>query len=197
MPVESLFVFLLIISGNFLAELFPCRFQKKLTDVIALKHFFGYLTLLFFVVLQTPLHNFMLLNSIKQTTGLYIIFLILINSHYTTFIISMFLLSISYVLTLKQKENISILETITEDDVGEQDKELALQKSNNNIELIQNYLHIFLIISIALGFLSYLGSKKAEYKSNFNYFTFIFGKTSCANDGNKLTYIKGLLNAFS
>lgn len=109
----------------------------------------------------------------------------------------MFLLSISYILTLKRKENISILETITEDDVGEQDKGLALQKSNNNIELIQNYLHIFLLFSITLGFLSYLGSKKAEYKSNFNYFTFIFGKTSCANDGSKLTYIKGLLNAFS
>lgn len=197
MPIESLFIFLLIISGNFLAELFPCRFQKKLTDVIALKHFFGYLTLLFFVVLQTPLDNFMLLTSIKQTTGLYLIFLILINSHYSTFIISMFVLSISYVLTLQRKENKSILESITEDDVGEQEKELALQKSNNNIVLIQKYLHNILIFTIALGFLSYLGSKKAEYKSNFNYFTFIFGKTSCANDGSKLTYIKGLLNAFS
>ena len=70
----------------------------------------------------------MLLTSIKQTTGLYLIFLILINSHYSTFIISMFVLSISYVLTLQRKENKSILESITEDDVGEQEKELAFTK---------------------------------------------------------------------
>ena len=39
MQIEGLFIFILIISGNFLAELFPCRFQKALTDVIILKHF--------------------------------------------------------------------------------------------------------------------------------------------------------------
>ena len=103
MPVESLFIFLLIISGNFLAELFPCRFQKDLTDIIALKHTFGFLTLLFFVVLQTPLETFNLIDAFKHSCGLYLMFLLLINSHHVTFIASMVLLTISYILTLKIK----------------------------------------------------------------------------------------------
>ena len=40
MPVESLFIFLLIISGNFLAELFNCRFQKKTNRCNCVKTFF-------------------------------------------------------------------------------------------------------------------------------------------------------------
>lgn len=197
MPIESLFIFLLVISGNFLAELFPCRFQKRLTDIIALKHFFGFLTLLFFVVLQTPLGQFKLITAFKNTSGLYLIFLALINSHYSTFIISMCLLTISYILTLKRKENNTNLDKIVETGYEEQEQELELQQSNGNMVVVQKYLHILVLLSIVVGFLSYLGSKKSEYGSKFNYFTFIFGKTKCANDGSKLTYIKGILNAFS
>ena len=185
MPIESLFIFVLIISGNFLAGLFPCRFQKDLTDIIVLKHFFGFLTLLFFVVLQTPLEAFNLIDAFKYSGSLYILFLLLINSHHTTFIASMALLTVSYLLTLKIKEN------------NVADTQLKLQESNDIIRYIQSYLHVFIILIIILWFLSYLGSKKSEYNKKFSYFTFIFGKGSCANDGSKLTYIKGLMNAFS
>ena len=190
MPIESLFIFLLIMSGNFLAELFPCRFQKDLTDIIALKHFFGFLTLLFFVVLQTPLESFNLVDAFKNSGVLYLLFLLLINSHHVTFIISMAILTVSYLITLKIKENNAI-------DDNDKERQSRLQTSNDNMERIQSYLHFIIVAVIVIGFLSYLGSKKAEYKTGFSYFTFIFGKTVCANDGSKLSYIKGLRNAFS
>jgi hypothetical protein len=189
MPVESLFIFLLIISGNFLAELFPCRFQKDLNDIIALKHIFGFLTLLFFVVLQTPLETFNLIDAFKNSCGLYVMFLLLINSHHITFIVSMLLLTISYILTLKIKENNTTLES--------DEDEMAILNTNNNIKRIQKYIHISIGFVILFGFLSYLGSKKSEYKKKFSYFTFIFGKTICANDGSKLSYMTGLQNSFS
>jgi len=189
MPVESLFIFLLIISGNFLAELFPCRFQKDLTDIIALKHTFGFLTLLFFVVLQTPLETFNLIDAFKNSCGLYLMFLLLINSHHVTFIASMVLLTVSYILTLKIKENNTLIES-------DEDR-VTILNANNDIKRIQKYIHISIGFVIVFGFISYLGSKKSEYKNKFSYFTFIFGKTICANDGSKLSYIKGLQNAFS
>ena len=192
MQIESLFIFILIISGNFLAELFPCRFQKKLADVVALKHFFGLLTLLFFVVMQTPLNEFTLIYAIKNTLMLYFIFLVVINTDYSTFISCMVLLAVSYLITLKIKEN-----TVFIDKSKNEQERVTLVNQNNHILRIQKCMHAVIIIIITLGFLSYLGSKKSEYSSRFNYFTFIFGKAKCANDGSKLPYIKGILNAFS
>ena len=47
----SVFVLLLIIFGNFLGELMPCKVREALSNNMLLKHFLGYLTLLFFAVL--------------------------------------------------------------------------------------------------------------------------------------------------
>jgi hypothetical protein len=169
--------------------LFPCRFQRDLTDIIVLKHCFGFLTLLFFVVIQTPLEIFNLADAFKHSVILYILFLLLKNSHHITFIASMVLLAVSYLLTLKIKEN-NVVKQDTKD-------QLKLQITNDTLLQIQSYLHVFIIIIIILGFLSYLGSKKSEYNGKFNYFTFIFGKGSCANNVSKLTFLQGLKKAFS
>lgn len=49
LPVYPIFILLLIISANYLADLFPCRLRELLENNIYVKHLFGYLTLLFFV----------------------------------------------------------------------------------------------------------------------------------------------------
>ena len=41
----AVFIFTLIISGNFLAQLFPCKIQEALTENIYIKHIFGFFTL--------------------------------------------------------------------------------------------------------------------------------------------------------
>lgn len=46
------FLLIMIISANFLAEIFPCRFQELLSSNNYTKHIFGYLTLVFFVSLN-------------------------------------------------------------------------------------------------------------------------------------------------
>jgi hypothetical protein len=53
----SLFVFYLIISGNYLAELFGCRIQRVFSNNMWIKHLFGFLTLLFFVILASDEKN--------------------------------------------------------------------------------------------------------------------------------------------
>ena len=82
-----IFVLFLIISGNYLGELFPCKIQKYLTKNVYLKHCIGLLTLIFFVVFtdsDSEQENFkdIVLGSIK----LYILFLLLINTHKSFFI---------------------------------------------------------------------------------------------------------------
>ena len=50
----GLFALLVIISGNFLAELFPFEVQEILSKNIYVKHLFAFLTLFFFVYLTMP-----------------------------------------------------------------------------------------------------------------------------------------------
>ena len=45
-------LFVLIVSGNFIAELLPCRIQYRMQNDMKLKHFIGFLTLSFFVILS-------------------------------------------------------------------------------------------------------------------------------------------------
>ena len=48
------FLFVLVISGNYIGELLPCKIQKIMTESMIVKHFFGYLTILFLVLLTIP-----------------------------------------------------------------------------------------------------------------------------------------------
>ena len=50
----GLFALLIIISGNFLGDLFPLSVQKILSTNVYVKHLFSFLTLFFFVYLTMP-----------------------------------------------------------------------------------------------------------------------------------------------
>ena len=63
----AIFIFLLIVSGNYLGNLFPCRIQDSFENNMYAKHFLGYFTLLFFVLFtmdeQIRNVNYILLGS--------------------------------------------------------------------------------------------------------------------------------------
>ena len=54
-----------------------------------------------------------------------------------------------------------------------------LEKTKNLIIKINNGISIVVFILIFFGFMIYMGRKKYEYKNNFSYLTFIFGKVEC------------------
>ena len=54
-----------------------------------------------------------------------------------------------------------------------------LEKTKNLIIKINNGISIVVFILIFIGFMIYMGRKKYEYKNNFSYLTFIFGKVEC------------------
>ena len=75
-------------------------------------------------------------------------------------------------------------------DEKEKEKELL------NIETISNATTISSYILLSIGFLIYLGQKKIEYKTKFNYTTFLLGKSECLDTSPKTDYISGILHSF-
>ena len=83
--IFCIFIFILIISANFLAEIFPCRLQDALRNNMYLKHLFGLFTMIFFVVLTSNLENknYLYIRSII----LYIIFILITRTHHYFFLL--------------------------------------------------------------------------------------------------------------
>ena len=94
----SVFVFILIITGNYLGELMPCRVRHELSENMLLKHTCGYLTLVFFAILtifKTTQLNILFLSAV-----VYVYFLILSKTNWKIWLTVVFMLAISYFLYL-------------------------------------------------------------------------------------------------
>ena len=76
-PLYTIFILVLIISANFLAQLFPCRLQQVFNESMFTKHLFGFFTMIFFVVLSAPMEDKSLKIVIPKAFTLYILFRLL------------------------------------------------------------------------------------------------------------------------
>lgn len=178
----AIFSFILIISGNYLGTLFPCRVQDAFGRNKTLRHILGFFTLLFFVLLTTPNFNdeenkVQITTHMIRTLRLYIFFLVLSKTHIHVWVTVFCMGCIVYILELHQ-EDIIMNRTRAEDSLI----------PYRYITITQHTIIAFSILVTFVGFLIYMGEKKAEYKSKFSYFTFILGKSQCAHyTGNRST----------
>jgi hypothetical protein len=192
-PLYSIFVLILIISAGFIPELFPCAMQRLLKENIYLKHLFCFLTLTFFVILTDPIKEQPILNVIKKSIILYLIFLFAIKTHYYFFIIIIIISGMLYISMLHRYNK----EKILNEEKNKYIKE-NLKKDVNNIIFRNNILFGIIIFLIIVGFLIYLGQKKVEYKKKFSYITFLFGKHLCGNIYSKeISYWDSIKYAFT
>ena len=187
LPLYSIFILILIIAAGFLTELFPCKLQRILKENIYLKHFFCYLTMIFFVVLTTPLKDQDIIVIIKKSIALYILFLFFIKTNYIFFIAIMILTGILYLFMLKKYEIIT--KSGLEKDPN---KKKIIDKHVDTIIYINNCLFIIIISLIIIGVVIYLGEKKYEYKNDFKYTTFLLGKSECRNKSPDISMFKAL-----
>lgn len=179
-PLHTIFVFFLIISANYLGQLYPCKIQTLFETNVYIKHFFGFLTLVFFVVLVDPIQTSNFNETIMKSIVLYGIFLILMNTNVLFFVFSLISLAGIYLLSIKKIE-------------------LSSNTDNDSLILydrVHDLLYIFFALSTIVGFFVYMGEKKIEYKNKFDYFTFIFGKPSCKGFSPKTKYMQSFLAAF-
>ena len=103
LPIYPIFILLLIISSNYLADLFPCRLQHLLSNNIYIKHLFGYLTLLFFVSITLDNIGSSVSELIKNSFILYIYFILLTKSNKYFFIAICLILAVIYLANIEIK----------------------------------------------------------------------------------------------
>ena len=192
-PIYPLFILIMIISSNFLAEIFPCRFQELLSNNIYFKHIFGYLTLVFFVSLTIDELGNDLTTIFKNSLYLYLGFIALVRTNKNIFLIILSLLGILYLFSLKRniinKENNN---HNTSKEKIKENKELL-----NKLEYYQGYINKAIFTLIVIGFILYLGEKKVEYGKEFNYITFLLGKPNCKGESPDVGIIEALQNVIS
>ena len=183
----AIFIFLLIVSGNYLGNLFPCRIQDSFENNMYAKHFLGYFTLLFFVLFtmdeQIRNVNYILLGSFI----LYITFLLLSSTPYYIWFSIFIIAAIIYIFELKKREYNALK--------NKQNKN-QMTNSIDNVNIIQYSLGIINAVLLVLGFLIYMGEKKIEYGKNFHYGMFLFGKPSCRGKTKKTNIFNSLKHSF-
>lgn len=184
--IIAIFTFVLIVSGNYLGELFPCKVQQMFSENMLIKHFLGYLTLVFFVVLTVPelsKSNNMLISS----AFMYLAFLFASKTQYK-FWFSIFGVTGIIYLLYTYKKSLLNKETPVEEMTGEADKEVPVEETkesavNNSIvkhiDIANNVLTGVIGVLATVGFLAYMGEKKFEYGKKFSYLQFFLGKPSC------------------
>lgn len=192
LPVYPIFILLLIISANYLADLFPCRLRELLENNIYVKHLFGYLTLLFFVSITLEDIGSSVNELITNSFILYLYFILLTKNNRYFFILICIILAFIYLahieLTLLNKK---------EDKNENEQLFLDIYEKRKNKFGLDTILHYVILILLILGSLTYMGEKKIEYKNSFNYLTFFLGKHKCKGKSPIVNMSDALKNAFN
>jgi len=213
-PFYATFILVLIISANFLAQLFPCRFQRALQTNMYLKHLVGLLTLNFFVLLSMPEFSSSLYEGIKSSVLLYAAFMIITRTDATIFYLLLFLIGVSYLIHLnigilvkKTEKDKTVVDDSAKTDVAsvsnpkESDQTITPEnKIITDIEYYNNvayYINIITIVLTIIGFTVHLGENKYEYKSKFSYMNFMFGRTECLSRMPNISYLTAIKHAFA
>ena len=155
----ELILFCLLISGNYIGELFSCNIQRTLSKNRVYKHILGVLTLYFFVTalddkkILSPI-TYMLSSIITYT---WFVIITLTPTFYTFSIIS--LLAFIYLF-------------------NDLDKHFHILSSTHKFVLFSVLFSITILLSI-IGCYKYYNIKSHKFGKKFNINKFFFGKNTC------------------
>lgn len=156
-PLYMVFVLYLVISSNFLAQLFSCRLRHLLDNSMIAKHVAGYMTLLFFVVLSSGM-EMSPTEAILNSLVIYVVFWVSTRMSIEYFVVFIVLAFVLYVMELYQREHSS-------------------QRLQDAMTVTQTAMAVVLVV----GFVFYMVEKMMEYKKKFRLQTFLLGKPECRN----------------
>lgn len=163
--LASLFLLLLTISGNFMAETFSCQVRKLLTNNMFAKHILLIFLIYFTTNLQSDVGNPYI--KLKRSIMIWILFVLFSKMNiYFTIIVFLLFASIfimnNFIYFYDKRNN--------QDDIKKR-------------KLLTKYViktEIAMIIILITGFITYL-IKQINEKKQFSYLTFIFGQKTCDN----------------
>jgi hypothetical protein len=164
---KNLFVLYLIMSSNFLANLFGCKVQKALNESMILKHVLGFFTLYFFVSLVETSNaiSSKLLDRMAYAGIIYLWFLLSTRMNIKIWYSLVVILLTTYVLQLNVE--------------NEKKKDKPNQELIKTYVQVQQVLVVVSVIITIVGFFAYLHEKQVEYGKSFDFTTFMVGVKQC------------------
>ncbi len=162
--LTGIFLLILAVCGNFVAETLSCQTQKLLSENMFAKNIVIIMIIYFAIgfTSETIINPLILLS---QTIIIWVFF-ILFNKMTLPFTISSFI-GLFGILFLN-----NYIKYYKED--KDKDKNIILL-----LEKINNYLFIFICITILIGHSMYFSKQYNDYYKDFSYITFLFGKNTC------------------
>lgn len=184
LPVSSLFVLFMIIGGNFLAPLFPCKLQRILSNNMYVKHVLGLLTLIFFVELADSSSAMTLGQTLVSSIMLYVWFILTTAMEAKVFMALVVLFAIMYSLRvyLNQLDKKPTPEAI---------------RLTSHLRKLEQYMYYSSILLTMFGVIAYYGRKKSELGKAFDMRKFFLGKSTCKNTRTKMSILDGFRRAFA
>ena len=172
--IDGLFLLLLAVSGNFIAETFGCQTQELLSESIMAKQIMTFF-IIFFTISYSNSDTENPTTKLIKSSIVYIFFLLFTKMNIFPTVVVLFLLMGLYISNNYKKFFIS-----TFNKKNKSNKNLVSHQDKiKNITKIQKILIIGVAIVISMGFFNYYKEKQIEYKNSFEFRKFIFGVIKC------------------
>ena len=179
----------LIISSNFIADIFGCTLRHLLRNNTLVKHGLAYLTMLLFVTAQTDWsQDYAFSNLMGYSFSYYFIFVL------TTRLPFRFLIPVLFLFTCMYYIEIYKTTLLKGNDAGQ--TPLSEVRNMYVFQDIRKYQQLFLnasLLLIFLGFIVYFRNKQAIFGRKFDLFQFFSSNSKCTG---KSTSVKQSFHNF-
>tara|TARA_B110000285_G_scaffold175618_1_gene197030 strand:+ start:2295 stop:2897 length:603 start_codon:yes stop_codon:yes gene_type:complete len=164
--ITGIFLLILAVSGNFIAETLGCKTQKLLSENMLAKNIIIILIIYFALGITDDENNTRPDQTMIIALQIWIFFLIF-NKMSLSFTVMSFILIASLLVAKNYTDYYTKL-----DEKKHQEKIITLQKTSTNIFMLN-------LVVVAVGFILYFRKQYSDYSDDFSMVSFIFGKTTC------------------
>ena len=172
--ISGVFLLILAICGNFVAETLGCKTQKLLSENMLAKNIINILVIYFAISFTSKNKKYSPLNIFIKSLLIWFIFLIFTKMNIVFTLIAFLLL----IILLLLKDYIEYYNYYLNNE-KEEDKKKELMNKIDILYLIIKILIIIIFIIILIGFTLYFLKQYKEHSKNFSYIIFLFGKNKC------------------
>lgn len=166
--IQGIFLLIVAVSGNFVAETMGCQTQKILSENMYVKNAVIILIVYFSLGFASSEHNASPINILKQSLLIWSFFLMFnkMEIFFSAMVVAML------IVLLICKDYITYYEK------DDKDKHM---KTINTLSQTMDYLFYSVMITTIVGFGMYFKKQRSDYFSTFSYSTFLFGSPKCSN----------------
>ena len=172
--IMGIFLLIIGVGGNFIAETMNCQIQKVLTENMYAKNLVLLVIIYFsldFSSSEDKVHPFELAQRSLWIWLFFLVFNRMDIKYSSTIFIFLILILIS--------KNYLVYYENSKDEKDEKDENL--QQKINFVEKTSEVSVTIIMLTMIVGFSLYLIKQRKEYKDKFSYLDFIFGKRKCAS----------------